>query len=111
MPKKTKANLEFRLVKAEVKGIPEKGLRYGKERRCGLRAAACEGGGGAKVRAMGYGVFAEGSQKPSAAADELRLGGAAAQRKFSPALEFHDFLRGDDGFALVKQGWSRFRQV
>ena len=26
-------------------------------------------------------------------------------------LEFHDFLRGDDGFALVKQGWSRFRQV
>ena len=26
MPKKTKANLEFLLVKAEVKGIPEKGL-------------------------------------------------------------------------------------
>ena len=45
MPKKAKANLEFRLVKAEVKGIPE---------------------------------------KPSAADDELRLGGAAAQRKFSP---------------------------
>ena len=26
MPKKTKANLEFLLVKAEVKGVPEKAL-------------------------------------------------------------------------------------
>ena len=26
MPKKTKVNLEFLLVKAELKGIPEKGL-------------------------------------------------------------------------------------
>ena len=99
MAKRTKVNLEFLLVKAELKGVPEKALlksrnigqvdliwpRTGVVKKSGAREmvfkrGVCDFTAEPWTKRV---VFRE--EKPSAAADELRLGGAAARpRKFPP---------------------------